>query len=149
MMPVEAITGEGTAPAARDVPRPRHPFLPEARLRTAARFRRTREGNSAARRLLVVRAIPAPDGCFRAGIVISRRYDRLAVQRNRARRLLREGLRLLYPRLRPGWFLFLPRQPLHTARMPAVRDELASALRQLGFLDAGSAPPAGGPPCDG
>ncbi|MBI2573953.1 MAG: ribonuclease P protein component [Candidatus Wildermuthbacteria bacterium] len=47
----------------------------------------------------------------RAGIVISKKVEKLATKRNRMRRLLREAIRQYLPRVQEGWdlvFLVLP-----------------------------------------
>jgi ribonuclease P protein component len=142
MEPAEAVTG-AAAPAAGQPPppRPRTSLARTARLLTDQRFRRVREAPSVAGRFLAVRALPAPDGCFRAGIVVSRRFSTRAVRRNRARRVLREALRQLYPAVGTGWFLFFPRQPLLRVKTPAVQAEMARLLAQLGY----HRPPGAGP----
>jgi len=39
----------------------------------------------------------------RIGFVVSKKYSRLAVHRNRQRRILQSAVRSLYPQLRPGF----------------------------------------------
>jgi ribonuclease P protein component len=85
-----------------------------ARLRTSADFRRVRETGvfwrgrkislNAARR-------PEPDGALsRVGLIATKRVGG-AVQRNRARRLMREALRGLMPRVSTDWDLVFIAQP--------------------------------------
>jgi len=54
-----------------------------------------------------------------------------AVQRNRAKRLLREAMRMLLPAIRPGWDLILiARQPLPGATYQQVQAALSQLIRR-------------------
>ncbi len=54
-----------------------------------------------------------------------------AVQRNRAKRLLREAMRSLLPAIGPGWdLLLIARPPLLSCSMPEVREALLALLRR-------------------
>ena len=58
-----------------------------------------------------------------------------AVQRNRAKRLLREAIRSLMPSLPPGWDLILiSRAGLASASFEETRAALASLLRRAGLF---------------
>jgi len=73
---------------------------------------------------------PNDVGHARVGVTASRRLGG-AVQRNRARRLLREAARLCYPHICPGWDLVLIARPaLSEARMPQVSWALESLLQR-------------------
>ena len=80
--------------------------------------------------IVVVLKTP-PDGQRRVAFLISRRYDRLAVRRNRARRLFREVFRLIYDELPPVWMLLIPRRKMDSAKMPEVLQEVRQALGKL------------------
>jgi len=75
-----------------------------------------------------------PDGQRRAAFLLSRRFDHNAVVRNRARRLLREVFRLLFPELPPVWMLFIPRQAIKEAKMQDVLSEARRACQRLKLL---------------
>ena len=79
-------------------------------------------------------AAPTQDGNRRVVFIISRRYSRKAVVRNRARRLFREAYRRLLPGLRDGWLIFLPRKHMQEAKMQDVLAELTQHLLSLGYL---------------
>lgn len=112
-------------------------FAPESRLRTQAHMDGVRaSGRSRAGRFCVAVAAPAADGRRRIAFVISRRYSRKAVVRNRARRLFREAYRRLLPGLADGWLLFLPRHPMQRAKMQEVLAELQGHLQALGCWSA-------------
>jgi ribonuclease P protein component len=58
-----------------------------------------------------------------------------AVQRNRAKRLLREAMRILLPTIRPGWDLILiARQPLPEATYQQVQAALSQLMRRADLL---------------
>jgi ribonuclease P protein component len=55
--------------------------------------------------------------------------------RNRVKRRLREVVRALLPRLRPGWDLsFSARQPAATAASDELRDAVMETTRRAGAL---------------
>jgi ribonuclease P protein component len=91
-------------------------------------------GRSLAGKCCVAIAAPPEDGSRRVAFVISRRYSRKAVVRNRARRLFREAYRRLLPELRDGWIIFLPRRYMQDAKMQDVLAELRQHLGALGYL---------------
>lgn len=74
--------------------------------------------------------LPGP----RVGITASKKIGN-AVKRNRARRLLRESMRELYPQLRSGFDIVLvSRGKTPFVNCKTVKMELASALEELGVL---------------
>lgn len=88
------------------------------------------QGRSWAHPLLVLVARPNDVGYTRVGVAASRRLGS-AVERNRARRLLREAARLCYPHICPGWDLVLiARSPVRDASMPQVCRVFASLLQR-------------------
>jgi len=124
--PVGEETGE---------PRSAKPFGHAFRLRTKAHMDAVRAtGKSRAGRRCVAIAAPTQDGNRRVVFIISRRYSRKAVVRNRARRLFREAYRRLLPGLRDGWLIFLPRKHMQEAKMQDVLAELTQHLLSLGYL---------------
>ena len=69
--------------------------------------------------------------------MISRRFDLLAVNRNRARRLFRESWRRLYPRLAPCWMLLIPRKAIKRAKLDVVLEEIECIAAKAGVLKEG------------
>jgi ribonuclease P protein component len=105
------------------------------RLRRSVDFERVRqEGRAWSHPLLVLVAAPNPVGLTRIGVVAGRRLG-TAVARNRAKRLLREAARHLYPRLAPGWDLVLiARPPILTVKEPQVEAALERLTGEAGLL---------------
>ena len=75
------------------------------RLRRPEQFQRARrEGRSWSSSLIALNAVSNRRRGARCGFVVSKRIGK-AVQRNRARRRLREAVRLAYEHITPGWDL--------------------------------------------
>ena len=79
-------------------------------------------------------AVVAPcdePGC---GVICSKKYSLLAVERNRARRLLWESFRMLKPYLPPCRMVLIPRQKLKTYKSGQALAELAELLAGQGVI---------------
>lgn len=105
------------------------------RLRRSADFRRVwSAGRTWAHPLFVLAASENGLVVTRIGITASRKVGD-AVERNRARRLLREAARHLYRRIPGGWDLVLvARSSLLQAQQPQVEMALCETLRRAGLL---------------
>lgn len=101
------------------------------RLRRPADFERVRqEGRSWAHSLLVLVALRNDIEYTRVGVTASRRVGQ-AVARNRAKRLLREAARHLYPHVLPGWDLLLIARPkILKVKEPQVRRALSQLMER-------------------
>lgn len=127
--------GAATAPSSittqlREASR-RYRWSKEMRLRRPGDFRRVwAEGRAWAHPLFIVRGRPNGSERTRIGITASRKIGG-SVQRNRARRLLREAARKLYADIVPGWDLVLiARRGLLEVGEPEVTIALRNVLRQ-------------------
>lgn len=100
-------------------------MAPLGRLRAAADFRRVRErGNFWKSRNIFLNAVSMETpsgGASRIGLIATRRVGG-AVQRNRAKRLMREAARQLAGRIEPDWDLVFIAQPGLLASKAGFRD---------------------------
>jgi ribonuclease P protein component len=106
------------------------------RLRRPEHFRRVRrEGRVLTSRWLFLSVAPTRRQTLRCGFVVGRQIGG-AVQRNRARRRIREAVRLLLPTLLPGYDLvFTVRTPeVIDAPFSQLQNDIVSLLRQAGLL---------------
>ena len=96
------------------------------------RVRRTGKSYAHPFVVLVVQAIEAPR--VRVGVTAGRSVGG-AVQRNRAKRLLREAMRPLLPQLIPGWDLILIARPaLTSSTLQEIRQALTSLLHRARII---------------
>lgn len=108
------------------------------RLRRPEQFRRVRqEGRTFTSPWLILTVAPARRRTLRCGFVVSRRVGG-AVQRNRARRRVREAVRLLLPQLTVGYdMVFTIRTPeVIDAPFTQLQDDITALLRQACLLPA-------------
>ena len=113
-------------------------FGPAARLRCRAHLDAVRATgmNLAGRYSVIVVLKTPPEMNRRTAFLISRRFDLNAVVRNRARRLLRECWRQLFPQLSPCWVLMIPRKGIKKAKLGDVFPEIRKNLLKAGVLVA-------------
>lgn len=105
------------------------------RLTRSTDLKRVRNfGKSYAHPLVVLIVIPSTEDKLRVGVIAGRSVGG-AVQRNRAKRLLREAMRALIPDVRPGWDLVLiARQPLLEVTFQQVQAALSQLVRRANLL---------------
>ncbi len=93
------------------------------------------QGLAIAGRLLVLRLRRGPDAALRLGVVVSKRAFRRAVDRARAKRLMREAFRLNRARLAGACDVVLMARPaMRGARRQDVEADLMAAARKAGLL---------------
>lgn len=105
------------------------------RLTKSTDFKRVRRmGKSYAHPLIVLIAHPNEHEHSRFAVAAGRSLGN-AVQRNRAKRRLREAIRPLIPLIAPGWdVLVLARRPLLGATFQQCQDALADLLKRARLL---------------
>ena len=110
------------------------------RLTQSTDFKRVRNfGKSYAHPLVVLVVQPATHAGLRVGVTAGRSVGG-AVQRNRAKRLLREAMRSLLPSVHTGWDLILiARQPLLKATYRQVCAALSKLAQRADLLDLSDA----------
>ena len=85
------------------------------------------------RNFLLVHATP-PDDKMRWGVICSRRFDKRAVVRNRARRLLWESFRQLKARIKPCHVVLIPRRLITKQKQQDVGKEMKYLLKKANLL---------------
>lgn len=105
------------------------------RLRDKARFQQVRdEGRSYADRLCVLVTLENDIPYSRAGFTASRRVGK-ATKRNRARRLMKEAVRIHFDEVAPGWdMVFIARPPIVRADFVMVERAILRLLERAGVL---------------
>lgn len=109
----------------------------ESRLRTTEEHEAVRSGGSALRgRCCVLVVLARPSEPTRVGFIASRRSVGGAVERNRARRRLREVVRRRWPRIEATgyWLEFIALAPVLTAAHEALASEVEHLLASAGAL---------------
>ena len=117
----------------------RHPerIGPDARLRNAQEFAAVKAGATPFRgRCALLLVLPRPDEPTRVGFIASKRSVGGAVQRNRARRRLREIVRRRWPRLATHgyWMVFIASRAVLDAPAARLATEVESLLASAGIL---------------
>jgi len=105
------------------------------RLRRPDQFQRVRrDGRSWTGPLLTLNAVGSNRRGSRCGFVVGKRIGK-AVERNRARRRVREAVRLVFDNIPPGWDLvFVVRSPaVATIEFPHIRAAVEQLLRRAGL----------------
>lgn len=105
------------------------------RLTRSTDFKRVRRnGKSYAHPLVILYTITCDSQQARVGVTAGR-WVGGAVKRNRAKRLLREAMRILYPQILPGNELILiARNPLSFANLMETESALAGLLHRANLI---------------
>ena len=105
------------------------------KLRQRCQFEEARrDGVKEVGSFLLLVHLPAPR--TECGVICSKKYSLLSVERNRARRLLWESFRLLKPQIRPCRLVLIARARLKQGSGNQVREEMEKLLRKAGLLNA-------------
>ncbi|NOK59243.1 MAG: ribonuclease P protein component [Chloroflexi bacterium AL-W] len=105
------------------------------RLRRPDQFQRVRRGGRGWEHpLFVLRVAPTRRHTTRCGFVVGKRLGS-AVVRNRAKRRVREAVRLVYHHIKPGWdVVFVIRSPATaTIAFINIQDAVENVLQQAGL----------------
>jgi ribonuclease P protein component len=114
------------------------------RLTQSARFLEIkRKGESSAHPLVILTKLPNGLPVSRFGFVVSRRMGK-AVERNRAKRLMREAIRLRLPTLVSGYdVVLIARLQMRGAAFGDVDQAIARLTQRAGLVRRSSDGPAG------
>jgi len=106
------------------------------RLRKNSDFQRVRQqGRSITSRLLILAWAPNEVGRLRVGFVVSKRISKLAVERNRVKRLLSEAVRRHLSELPVGWDIVLSaRNHITVADLGALEEDIINLLHRARLL---------------
>ena len=113
-------------------------FQNSERLLKGHEFRHMRNNSTVATgKMIVLNYAKAPDGKRRIGIIVSKRYDKKAVQRKRAARIIREAYRLIKSEIKSDiWIVIVARNFLHKRKAFEVQEEILNLLKQEKLLEA-------------
>jgi ribonuclease P protein component len=105
------------------------------RLKRSSDFQRVRRfGRAYTHPLAVLIALPGDQEHSRFAVSAGRSVGS-AVERNRAKRLLRESLRSLHREILPGWdIVILARQPMRSASFHETAQAVQTLLTRAGLL---------------
>ncbi|HET9494521.1 MAG TPA: ribonuclease P protein component [Chloroflexia bacterium] len=111
-------------------------------LKNSAQFERVRrEGRTWSAGALVLNAARNDQQVVRCGFITAKKVGK-AVRRNRARRLIREAVRLRLPLIQPGWDLvWVARPSIVEADFATVSKAVDDLLARGRLVDVQSAPP--------
>ena len=110
-------------------------FPKSARLVKGHEFRFMRENSkSVMGKFIILCYAPAPDDKRRLGIIVSRKFHKHAVKRNRAKRIIREAYRHLQDTLPTNyWFIIISRAKLADKSSIDVQQELIKLINKSEF----------------
>ena len=115
------------------MPAPRLTLKKSDKLRQRCQFEEARrDGTKEVGSFLLLVHLPASR--LECGVICSKKYSLLSVERNRARRLLWEAFRLLKPQIKPARLVLIARMRLKKCSGNQVREELKELLRRVGLL---------------
>ena len=95
-----------------------------------------KEGNSSVGSMMVFSHAPAPDGKRRLGIIVTKKFHKRAVKRNRAYRIIREAYRNIKIALPENiWMVIIARKYLLDKSAIEVQNELIQLLDREKILE--------------
>jgi len=86
-------------------------------------------------RYLILQVTPAGDNKTKIGIITTKRFHKNAVERNRAKRLLRGSFRLTKGGIaRPVWIVAITRKKMRNVKLDPVLREVVDLLKKANVL---------------
>ncbi len=113
----------------------RFTFKRRERITKSKEFERVfSEGKSIAGRFIVIYYLENGFGFPRAGFIVSKKVSKKAVERNRAKRLMREAFRLNKHKLKPFDLVFIARRDIIGLKLKDVEEEFLRLASLAGIL---------------
>ncbi len=81
-------------------------------------------------RLFLLVIAKAPDQRLRLGVICGLKFDKRAVARNRARRLIKESFRHEKVQISPAYLIFIPRRRIIDKKLQDVQKEMRYLLKK-------------------
>ena len=106
------------------------------RLKNSADYKRVRRsGKSYAHPLVVLLVMSVPDEPTQIGIVAGKSVGN-AVQRNHAKRMLREALRSILPQVKTGLkIILISRAPILKAELPEIQETMKQLFKKANLFN--------------
>ncbi|MFA6479799.1 MAG: ribonuclease P protein component [Victivallaceae bacterium] len=104
------------------------------KLRLKSEFDYVREhGRKFVGGLFILVVAPSPDDKLRCGVICGKKYNKKAVTRNRARRLLWESFRMLKTNLAHAHLVMIPRQRMMESKQQEVQEQMQNLFKKSGL----------------
>ena len=85
---------------------------------------------------MVLSHAPAPDGKRRLGIIVTKKFNKRSVERNRAYRIIREAYRMIKENIQENtWLIIIARKHLHGKSASEVQVELLEMLKNENLIE--------------
>ena len=113
----------------------KHTFSKEERLTKEREFKEVfNHGRSLGGSTVAFYFLPNSLGFPRAGFIVSKKVSKKAVERNRAKRLMREVFRLNKHRLKPYDIIFIARRGILGKKLQDVEKDFLNLAQRAGIL---------------
>lgn len=109
----------------------------ELRIRKRKEFENVFEkGFYSADRFLTLKAVENKMPFSRFGFVVSKKISKKAVERNRAKRLMREAIRLTEEKIKPGFdIIFISRIGIINKSLEEIKESVEKLLKRSGLFE--------------
>ena len=83
-----------------------------------------------------INVLPNRQALTRVGVVVGKKISKKAIERNRAKRVFREAVRVIYDNIRPGLdiVIFVKKPNIQKLKPEALKTELKRVLEKAGAI---------------